>query len=86
MLNSAEQGALFNVHFSVDASRGLVESLSYEVGYLHDGVAIQELTRLIEEAGKIEGKHEVLLLVGPCHHQESYTSFKIFRKCSIVAK
>jgi hypothetical protein len=54
----------FNVHFSVDTYRSVVESLSYEVGYLHDGVAIQELARLIEEAKKTEGKHEVLLLVG----------------------
>ena len=32
----------FNVHFSVDTYRNVVESLSYEVGYLHDAVAIQE--------------------------------------------
>ncbi len=54
----------FNIHFSVDTYRSVVESLSYEVGYLHDAVAIQELARLIEDARKTKGKHEVLLLVG----------------------
>jgi hypothetical protein len=33
----------FNVYFSVDTYRSVVKSLSYEIGYLHDGVAIQEL-------------------------------------------
>ena len=54
----------FNVCFSVDTYRSVVESLSYEVRYLHDNVAIDMLARWIEDARKSEGKHEVLLLVG----------------------
>ena len=54
----------FNVHFSVDTYRKVIECLSYEVRYLHDKVAIEQLTRWIDQAEKTEGNHEVLLLVG----------------------
>lgn len=54
----------FNVHFSVDTYRRVVECLSYEVRYLHDKVAIEQLTRWIDKAAETQGNHEVLLLVG----------------------
>ena len=54
----------FDVRLSVDTYRKVVESLSYQVRYLHDKVAIEQLTQWIAKAGKTEGKHEVLLLVG----------------------
>lgn len=54
----------FNVRLSVEAYRGTVERLSYEVRYLHDDVAIEQLTQWIEKAANSKGKHEVLLMVG----------------------
>ncbi len=54
----------FNVFFSVDSYRRVVECLSYEVRFLHDKVAIEQLAQWIDDASKTNGNHEVLLLVG----------------------
>ena len=38
----------FNAHFSVDTYRKVIECLSYEVRYLHDKVAIEQLMQWID--------------------------------------
>ncbi len=48
----------------MEAYRHSIEHLSYEVRYLHDRIAIEQLTRWGQLAAKTDGTHEVLLLVG----------------------